>query len=64
MRRFLISAVMLVSVVVTGCQTTPLPPSPPSAQWRWRTCTDRAFDAGLCEQPNNFNLFGWLIGDR
>jgi hypothetical protein len=30
-------------------------------QW----CKERAFDAGLCEQPSNFNLFGTLItGER
>jgi hypothetical protein len=58
MQRFLISAIVLVSLAVTGCQTVPTSPAP----WRWKPCSARPFDAGFCEQPSNFYLFGWLIG--
>ena len=55
MRRFLILAIMLASAA-TGCQT--VPSSQP--HWRWTPCVDRAFDAGFCEQPTNFRLFGYI----
>ena len=45
-------------LVLAGCQSVPTQGGRP---WPY-PCTDRAYDAGLCEQPSNLNLFGYIIG--
>ncbi|MFU0505582.1 hypothetical protein [Pseudaminobacter sp. NGMCC 1.201702] len=54
MRRALIWMMPLAVLAISGCQTT----SPTYTG----ACTDRPDDAGFCDQPNNWMLFGPKTG--
>jgi hypothetical protein len=57
MRLYLVSAMLAAAALVSGCL------GPDSSQtYRW-ACTARPFDAGFCEQPTNWRLFGPRTGD-
>lgn len=58
--RNVVLRIVLPLLLLAGCQN--LQAQQPE-QWRWN-CTDKAYDAGRCEQPSNINLFGYIIGDR
>lgn len=58
MKRLLITILPLM--LAAGCQTMT---SDQAYQARYGSsqCKDRAYDAGLCYQPSNFNLFGTVV---
>jgi hypothetical protein len=63
MRR-LAMATLLPLMALAGCQGVS---ESQSYEQRFgnTTCKDRAYDAGLCDQPSNFNLWGTIItGER
>jgi len=58
MRR--LSALTIVAFcVLTGCQS-----APPSDKPFQPACTPRRIDAGYCELPSNFNLWGTIISGQ
>lgn len=63
MRRLAVVTILPV-LLAAGCQGVS---ESQSYQQRYGhlPCNDRAYDAGLCEQPSNFNLWGTIItGER
>jgi hypothetical protein len=56
MRLYLVLAMLAAALSASGCL------GPDSTQtYRW-ACTDRPYDAGFCEQPTNWRLFGPRTG--
>lgn len=53
MRRFLLLTAL--AVAIAGCQT-----APQAYTYRWK-CTDRPFDAGLCDQPTNWRISDLIV---
>jgi hypothetical protein len=56
MRLYLVFAMLAATLSTSGCL------GPDSTQtYRW-ACTDRPYDAGFCEKPTNWRLFGPRTG--
>jgi hypothetical protein len=58
MMRFLALLVMLTLPFLTACQSTP------PGEMFVPACTPRRIDAGFCELPSNFNLWGTVISGQ
>jgi hypothetical protein len=58
MRRILQATVLLTVAALAGCQSTM------QAQRYQGYCSARPYDAGFCEQPSNFLLWGFILGER
>lgn len=56
MRHYLVSAMLVAAGLTSGCL------GPDSTQTYRFACTDRPYDAGFCEQPTNWRLFGPRTG--
>jgi hypothetical protein len=49
---------VLTLCLLAGCQSTP-----PDEMFK-PACTPRRIDAGFCELPSNFNLFGTIVSGQ
>ena len=59
MRR--LAGLLPLILLLSACQSTGVYQRYYNNQFGWAGCNDHAYDAGLCEQPSNFNLFGTII---